>query len=749
MPWQNGGRLKLLVGIISWPGNTEALLREGQELAGRGREVVVGILQHESPEITALKETFFHAPPLFPAGDGQKPVLNLPFLLGRKPDVVLVDDAGEKNPPGSEYGVRWQEIEALLDAGIDVVATVDALHLEGFRSLLPLSMSANGKVTVPLSFLRHAAEVELVDVTPEELSRHGLELPPGFEPSLSLGRYLASANFVAFRRTVLQRIADEVDERLLRPGFETRAAAARERILLAVSGPVNLERLLGKSMALATHLQASLLVVHLRVPQRRGRKELPREYIAEAIAPVAGTFLEEEIADEAEVPDRLSQLVAEKHITRMVVGHSARTRLVELLHGSVLTELLHRNRHIDVLVVANLPPGVQEEATSQDEAPVSQEHLAATPLPGKLKIYLGPAAGVGKTYKMLRDANDLKAKGADVVIGYVETYGRAETAAQIGALEVLPRKDVLYRGRVFTELDLEAVLRQRPQVALIDELAHTNVPGVKNSKRYQDVIELLSAGIDVWTTLNVQHVESLNDLVEDITGVKVRETVPDWVLGLATEIILIDLSSELLLQRMEEGKIYPPEKAAHALKHFFRPENITALRELALRQLARHLAETKSFLPAPDRPGSGPEKVLVAVNLRPYAERLIRRGLRLSVAQKAELLVVHCNATGEKFDPVAANTRHYLQHLCSSLGIPYVEQPVFGVRDVAPALIDLCRTKKISQLVLGHTRRTRWQELLKGTIIDRLLQELRTVDLHLVPVNGALLRAKSGVERKV
>lgn len=733
----NNGRLKLLVGVISWPGNTIALLREGQELAARGRDVAIGILQYDNPEIAALKETLTDTFPLPPAREKDAPpALNLPWLLSRKPDVVLIDGVGEKNPPGSQYQTRWQEAEVLLNAGIDVVATVDALHLEGYRALFPLPLPPE-EATVPLSFLRRAAEVELVDVTPEELRRHGLDLPPGFEPHLSLGRYLAVANFAAFRRTVLQRIADEVDERLLRPGFEPRVTAARERILLAISGPGNLERLLSKSLVLTTHLQASLLVVHLKVPQKQGWQELPRKYIAERIAPVGGRYVEEEIADEAEVPERLSQLVVEHHITRMVVGHSARTRLAELLHGAVLAELLHRNRHIDVLVVANLPYETREEPSSPgDEVPAVPEYPREARLPGKLKVYLGPIAGVGKTYRMLRDANELKRKGTDVVIGLVETHGRPETAAQIGNLEVLPRKAVFYRGRVFTELNLEAILQRRPQVVLVDELAHTNIPGVKNEKRYQDVLELLAAGIDVWTTLNVQHVESLNDLVEQITGVKVRETLPDWVLSLATEIILVDLSSELLLQRMEGGKIYPPEKAAQALHHFFRPENITALRELALRQLAHHLSETRSPTLAQDQQGDRPERILVAVNLRPYAERLIRRGLRLSIAQKAALFVVHCDTTGKKFDPVAVNTRRYIQHLCTSLGIPYIEQPVFSDRDVAAALAHLCLTKRVTQLVLGHSRRTRWQQFFKGTIINRLLQNLRTVDLHLIPVDG-------------
>ncbi|ACX52578.1 Osmosensitive K channel His kinase sensor [Ammonifex degensii KC4] len=728
----NGGRLKLLVGIISWPGNTVALLQEGQELLSQGRDVVIGILKYSDPEIEALSRTLRSIPPL-----GER--LNLPEILAQRPEVVLVDDAGALYPEDSPYQARWQEVEEILAAGIDVVATVHALELEGFKEFLPFPLTSPLSLSegiIPASFLDRASEVELVDVTPEELSRQGISLPPGFDPRSRLGPYLAAANFAAFRRAVLKRLADEVDEQLFRPGVETRAKAARERILLAVSTQRNLERLLRRSLLLAERLQASLMVVHLRVPGRH-QEPFPWDYVERMLASVGGTWMEEEVGDESEVPARLSEIIAANHITRLVVGHSARSRWEELVKGSVLNELLRRNRHINVLVVA---PASETKEGEAEAAPGGAVPDLRLPLKGKLKIYLGPIAGVGKTYRMLRDAHELKEKGVDVVVGYVETHGRAETEAQIGDLEVLPRKQVVYRGKTFTELDLEGVLRRRPQVVLIDELAHTNVPGVKNAKRYQDVLEILAAGIDVYTTLNVQHLESLNDVIEEITGVKVRETLPDWVLALADEIILVDLASSLLLKRLEQGKIYPLPKVEQALRHFFRPENIIALRELALRQLAHYLGEKQARL-APERK----ERILVAVNLKPYAERLVRRGLRLAVAQHAELMVVHCDVTGGKLSPEATSIRNYLKRLCDSIGISYYEQKVLSDRDVALVLANLCRAKGITQMVLGHSQRSRWQEFWKGSVISQLLRFLRTVDLHLVPVNSGSWAAEVAV----
>lgn len=704
----SSGRLKLLVGIISWPGNTVALLQEGQELASHGRDVVIGILKYKDPKIDALSRNLRSIPPL-----GER--LNLPEIFAQRPEVVLVDDAGVIYPEDSPYKARWQEVEEILAAGIDVVATVHALELEGFKP--------GG--SVPASFLNRASEVELVDVTPEELNRYGISLHVGFDPRSRLRPYLAATNFDAIRQAVLKRLADEVDEQLFRPGMEDRAKAARERVLLSISTPRNLERLLQRSLLLAERLQASLMVVHLRVPGRH-KEPFPWDYVEKKLSPIGGTWLEEEVGDESEVPIRLSEIIAENHITRLVVGHSARSRWEELIKGSILNELLRRNRHINVLVVAPTSE-IKEEKTKISENTISAPR---TPLKGKLKIYLGPIAGVGKTYRMLRDAHELKEKGVDVVIGYVETHGRAETEAQIGDLEVLPRKQVVYRGKIFTELDLEGVLKRRPQVVLIDELAHTNVPGVKNAKRYQDVLEILAAGIDVYTTLNIQHLESLNDVVEEITGVKVRETLPDWVLALADEIILVDLSSSLLLKRLEQGKIYPLSKVEQALRHFFRPENITALRELALRQLAHHLEGKQSQMTTERK-----ERILVAVNLKPYAERLLRRGLRLAVAQYADLMVIHCDTTGGKLSPEAKSIRNYFMRLCEYIGIPYYEEKVLSERDIALVLTNFCREKGITQMVLGHSQRSRWQEFWKGSIISQLLRTLRTVDLHLVPVN--------------
>src|SRR5215471_18956276 len=263
---------------------------------------------------------------------------------------------------------------------------------------------------------------------------------------------------------------------------------------------------------------------------------------------------------------------------------------------------------------------------------------------GQLRVYLGAAPGVGKTYKMLEEGHRRAERGTDVAVGYVETHRRPHTDALVEGLEVLPRKELTYRGANFTEMDVDAVLARRPEVVLIDELAHTNVPGSRNAKRYQDVEELLAAGITVITTLNIQHLEGLNDIVEAITGVRQRETLPDRILDAADEVELVDISPDALRARLRHGNVYPPERAQRALNNYFTQSNLTALRELALRRMAEKTeTQLEELMQGQDDtrvPGAATECVMVAFDSRPLARQLLRDGWRLARGLKASFIAV-------------------------------------------------------------------------------------------------------------
>jgi len=354
---------------------------------------------------------------------------------------------------------------------------------------------------------------------------------------------------------------------------------------------------------------------------------------------------------------------------------------------------------------------------------------------GSLRIYLGAAPGVGKTFAMLNEARRRVERGTDVVVGYVETHGRPNTEAQIEGLEVVPRRSVAYRGTSLEEMDAAAIIARAPEVALVDELAHTNVPGSGHEKRWQDVDELRDAGIDVITTLNIQHLESLNDVVERITGVKQRETIPDEVARRADQVELVDMTPEALRRRMAHGNIYAPEKVDAALANYFRVGNLGALRELALMWVADQVDDALHDYKVAHGildTWETRERVVVAVTGAPSGEQLIRRAARMATRTRGDLLGVHVRpADGLAEGPTTLLEEHRV--LLEGLGGAYHE--IVGA-DVAPTLTDFARREGATQLVLGASGRSRWGELVSGSVINDVLHRARGIDVHVISMDG-------------
>ena len=350
---------------------------------------------------------------------------------------------------------------------------------------------------------------------------------------------------------------------------------------------------------------------------------------------------------------------------------------------------------------------------------------------GQLRIYLGAAPGVGKTFAMLNEGRRRHDRGTDVVIGFVETHGRPRTAEAVADLEIVPRRVFEHRGAHFEEMDVDAVLARRPKVALVDELAHTNVTGSRNEKRWQDVLELLDAGIDVISTVNIQHLESVNDVVERITGVKQRETVPDEVVRQADQVELVDMTPEALRRRMAHGNIYPAERIEPALTNYFRPGNLTALRELALLWVADRVDESLEDYRERHgitEPWETRERVVVALTGAPGTEALVRRAARMAQRAHGDLLGVHVRSgeglAGPSTDAVVAQRR-----LLESLGGEYHE--LVG-SDVAKTLTDFARLENCTQLVLGASHRSRLQELARGSVINQVIRASGAIDVHVI-----------------
>ncbi len=350
---------------------------------------------------------------------------------------------------------------------------------------------------------------------------------------------------------------------------------------------------------------------------------------------------------------------------------------------------------------------------------------------GRLKVYLGFAAGVGKTYEMLQEGHRLKKQGVDVVIGIVETHGRADTAALIGDLEQVPRRRIEYRGVVLEEMDRDAILVRRPQVVLVDELAHTNAPGSHNAKRYQDVQDLLQSGIHVISTLNIQHLESLYDIVESCTGVKVKERVPDYVLGMADQIVNVDLSAEDLQERLRSGKVYPSERIDSALSHFFTAENLTRLREMALEEI-RHLLDRRRQSHNVDAQAPSGRVMVCFSSRSPNAQVLLRKGARLADRLHAPWYAVYIKTPREELPLINAATQRRIadtMDLAHQLGAVPLS---YAGKDFADAVAAFVHEYGITHIVLGRTLRPWYRRWFGQSPLDRLLRAVRSVDVLIV-----------------
>lgn len=370
-----------------------------------------------------------------------------------------------------------------------------------------------------------------------------------------------------------------------------------------------------------------------------------------------------------------------------------------------------------------------EEALKAVEKEISKGHL---------KIFLGYAPGVGKTYSMLNEANRMLKRGQDIVIGYLESHGRTETNSQVDSLEVLPRKKINYNNMILEEIHLGEVLKRNPKIVLIDELAHTNAPGSKNKKRYEDVLEILENGIDVVTTLNIQHLESLNDVVKQITGITVRETIPDIIVENADEVVVIDITPSALQSRLKRGDIYKNENIARALKNFFRGGNLNTLREITLRQTAEEvdddLAEYMKKHNIRENWHTA-ERVMVCVSANPFGKKLIRRGARIAKRYKCEWIVATVNCTHALATTPSKKCLDMLSShfkLAEQLG---AETITLTGKSVSRELVRFASQKHITQIIIGHANRSFWQMVFRGSPATKILRRAKDIEIHVIPDN--------------
>jgi two-component system sensor histidine kinase KdpD len=744
------GRLKILVGAVSGSGKTYHLLREGMQLKQAGIDVVLNGLSHPQNEETLQLAEPLEQIPCIGQREGcmEQTDLDLEAITQRNAEVMLIDGLAHLNCRDAKFRTRLEEVQYLIGIGISVITTINVYELAGVDEIAWKWTGIRPDCTVPAHTLELADEVILIDVSPETLLKRFEEGVLGVHSSRTIP---LRGNLAVLRELSLRLVAEGVNESLEKHRGElglTGPSGTSERILVTAQYHWNSSLYVRRGQQIARRLNGDVVVVSFIDPAKKLSREEQafKAAIRKLTNKVGGVFQELPLAHRRDLPAALVGYAEQQQVTRIVMGHSKQTSWQQLWQGSIVDSVLRKLNQIDLFLMADraelegervLPVKHRRDpqtALFRRYSQLEREQQAETIRRGHFNLYIGAAPGVGKTYRMLSEANLLLQKGIDVIIGIVETHGREETKKQIGELPKAELQAVHYRGTVLEEMDTEAIIRRNPEVVLVDELAHTNVPGSIRKKRYEDVIHLLEHGIAVISTMNVQHIESLNDAVAQVTGVRVRETVPDAIIRLADQVELIDVTPQMLQQRMRDGKIYARDKVEQALGAFFTTGNLIALRELALRELADDVDER---LESWDRNQTlrGPlhrkEVIFVGVDTRGDAERLIRRGFRIAYRLKAQWHVHHVQ--GEALTNEAKAKQEALMRLTERLGGIFEMSKAESRAHIAGTLLTAANLAKATQLIIGQSSQRGWRQLMqRGNIVKELLQTARHLDVLVV-----------------
>lgn len=731
------GNLKIIIGAAAGSGKTYKLLKEANDLLRKGTDVVVGFveLHHRKEtaeqigdlEIIARKKVTFQKR-LFEEMD-------VDAIIERRPAAVVVDELAHTNLTGSRFSKRYMDVEYILEHGIDVLTTVNVQHLEGTYREAEKITGVEVREIVPQSLIESADEIEVIDVPPETLRqrmRDGNIFRKGMV-NQALNHFFKKENLSALRELTLRVVADTVDNQFQR-SFERRnipgPVGAKEVILVCTSFLARSAVLIRKGCRMARRMKADLFILTiLEMPEEDlSKKNKDRINKLRSLADFCrARYLVEQRGGRA-LGKVVMDVAGRLGVTQIVVGQTHSTRSWRFWDSNPVKYLLLNMKYADLHIIGwkeGGRPYLFRDATR----PIQQTGLShdRKNRRGRLTIYIGSAPGVGKTYKMLQDANERLLKGADIVIGLIETHGRKETADQTGRLEQLPQRVVDYNGRRYKELDTEAIIRRHPKIVLIDELAHTNVPGSEREKRYQDILYILEHGIDVVTAVNIQHLESLRDTVEHITGIKVKERVPDWFIDQAEEIRLMDVTPELLQLRLAQGKVYAKDKIDYAMDHFFRLGNLSVLRELALFEVADNVDQS---LDRQRGLGKIP-RILTCVNYRPHSEKLIRRGWRIADRYHAELYVLAV-VSDEPLLEKEKRDLETMKQLSEQLQATFLSKEAPENR-VGETIVKTAAELQAEQIVLGQPLPVRrFLDKFKRNPVVYVLLHAEFVNLHVV-----------------
>jgi two-component system sensor histidine kinase KdpD len=659
-----GEHARLVVYIAAAPGagKTRRLLTDARRLQSAGKRVAIGWVEtKDRPDLERLAEGI----PRIPArevtiGSQRYPAFDLEAAIAAKPDVVVLDELAHDNLGDAPNSKRWQDALALRDAGIGVLGAFNIAHLETVSATAERLLGYPVREIVPLSFLKSADEVIAIDASPDLLRRRLLA------GKIVRPEDIARAEHGAFKegtlimlRELLLRTIDDLTLPIVS------AASASTAVLFVPTQP-DANMFVQRSVPIAVAFDLAIEILPETGSDMDAIERIAADHNAEILPP----------SD----PDRVD-------------FSKLRASMIALPNGKLAKRIVNAPVDRDIAIVDAAQTFIEQTAFTTPLSGTLGDRMRVGY--GKLTVYLGAAAGAGKTYAMLDRGQQLLAEGVDVAIGLVETHKRPETEAMIDDLPIIPRKQIVADDITYTEMDREAILARKPRVVLVDELAHTNAPGSLAPKRYLDVLAFLRAGIDVLTTLNVQHLEALSDVVYRMTNTTVRETLPDSILPLADEVILIDVTPETLRERLRAGKIYPRERIESALSHFFRIENLASLRELAIREALR--AETRERIASPFT------RLLLSIVGRPDDLILVRKASRLAARLEVDFSIAHIAETRDKVD--RAQLAEY-ERLARTINAEWIDD---RADDAPKRLLEVARMRPETAVAVGGTHRSpRW-----------------------------------------
>ncbi|MBV8639427.1 MAG: hypothetical protein JO322_15205 [Candidatus Eremiobacteraeota bacterium] len=660
-----GEHARLVVYIAAAPGagKTRRLLTDARRLQSAGKRVALGWVETKGrPDLERLAEGLPVIPPRsVTVGSREYKEFDLDTALAAKPEVIVLDELAHDNLGDARNSKRWQDALVLRDAGITVLGAFNVAHVETVSPTAEALLGHPVRTIVPMSFLKEADEVIAIDASPELLLQR---LAAGkIVPTDDISR----AEYGAFKESTLTMLRELLLRTIDALTIPSVSPASASTALAVVPSNVDAHMFLERTAPLAAAFDLSLEILPTPNTDRALLEREAREHNADILPP--------------RDPDQINFA-------------NVRASMVAVSSGKLAEKIVNTKVERDIAIIDASQTFLGQTAFTTPLSGTIGDRMRVGY--GKLTVYLGAAAGAGKTYAMLDRGQQLLAEGIDVAIGFVETHGRAETEAMIDSIPIIPRKvTVGADGIKYSEMDREVVLARKPTVVLVDELAHTNAPGSLAPKRYLDVLAFLRAGINVLTTLNVQHLEALSDVVYRMTGTIVRETLPDGILPLADEVILIDVTPESLRERLRAGKIYPAARIDAALSNFFRTENLASLRELAIREALR--SEMRERIASPFA------RLLVSIVGREDDMLLVRKAGRLAARLEVDFTIAHIAERRDKVDPEQVAR---FERAAQTIGADWIDE---RADDAAKRLIEVARSRPETVVAVGGTlRKPRW-----------------------------------------